>query len=78
MLDDYHLIEDGEIHEQVVFLLEHRPPRLHLVIAGRADPPPAVGPAARGGTSSSRSVPPTYDSAPTRPLRTSTESWDFS
>ena len=39
MLDDYHLIEDGEIHDLLAFLLEHRPPRLHLVIAGRADPP---------------------------------------
>ena len=38
VLDDYHLIEDSEIHQQVVFLLEHRPPRLHLVISGRADP----------------------------------------
>ena len=39
VLDDYHLLADGPVHEQVEFLLAYRPPALHLVIAGRADPP---------------------------------------
>ncbi len=39
ILDDYHLIEEKAIHEGVTFLLEHFPPRLHLFIAGRIDPP---------------------------------------
>ncbi|MFL6160625.1 MAG: LuxR C-terminal-related transcriptional regulator [Jatrophihabitantaceae bacterium] len=39
VLDDYHLIEAAEVHAGVTFLLEHRPPRLHLVLATRADPP---------------------------------------
>jgi LuxR family transcriptional regulator, maltose regulon positive regulatory protein len=38
VLDDYHLIESGDIHDSMAFLLEHQPPQLHLVIASRADP----------------------------------------
>src|SRR6266568_5111452 len=37
--DDYHLITAPAIHTSVTFLLEHLPPRLHLIIAARADPP---------------------------------------
>ena len=39
VLDDYHLIESGAVHEAMTFLLDHLPPQLHLVIATRADPP---------------------------------------
>jgi LuxR family transcriptional regulator, maltose regulon positive regulatory protein len=39
ILDDYHLIEEPSIHEAVTFLLDHLPPRLHFVLAGRAQPP---------------------------------------
>jgi LuxR family transcriptional regulator, maltose regulon positive regulatory protein len=35
ILDDYHLIEDKTIHEALAFLLDHLPPELHLVVAGR-------------------------------------------
>ena len=38
VLDDYHLVEAREIQEAMAFLLDHLPPRLHLVIASRADP----------------------------------------
>jgi LuxR family transcriptional regulator, maltose regulon positive regulatory protein len=38
-LDDYHVIESAPIHDGVAFLLDHLPPQLHLVIAGRSDPP---------------------------------------
>jgi LuxR family maltose regulon positive regulatory protein len=38
VLDDYHIIDAREVHEGMAFLLEHLPPQLHLVIAGRADP----------------------------------------
>ena len=34
------------MHASVEFLLEHRPPGLHLVLASRADPPLRAGPAA--------------------------------
>ena len=39
VLDDYHLIESESVHASVRFLLEHRPPQLRLVLAGRSDPP---------------------------------------
>lgn len=49
VLDDYHLIHCAEIHQAVAFLLEHRPPRLHLAIGSRANPPlPLAGLRAKG------------------------------
>ncbi len=39
ILDDYHVIDAEPIHRAVAFLLEHLPPRIHLVIATRSDPP---------------------------------------
>src|SRR5580692_11120587 len=39
VLDDYHLIDAGPVHESVAFLLEHLPPDRLLVVPGRADPP---------------------------------------
>ena len=42
VLDDYHLIGSQPVHASLGFLLEHRPPGLHLVLASRADPPLAL------------------------------------
>ena len=42
VLDDYHLIGAPQVHASVDFLLEHRPAGLHLVVAGRSDPPLAL------------------------------------
>jgi LuxR family maltose regulon positive regulatory protein len=39
VLDDYHVIASPDVHDGMAFLLDHMPPRLHLVIASRADPP---------------------------------------
>jgi LuxR family maltose regulon positive regulatory protein len=39
VVDDYHLIESQTIHEVLTFLIDHLPPRMHLVIATRMDPP---------------------------------------
>jgi LuxR family maltose regulon positive regulatory protein len=39
VLDDYHAIQAGPVHASLVFLLEHLPPSLCLVLASRADPP---------------------------------------
>jgi LuxR family transcriptional regulator, maltose regulon positive regulatory protein len=39
VLDDYHLVDAGPVHESVAFLLENLPPGLLLVVSGRADPP---------------------------------------
>jgi LuxR family maltose regulon positive regulatory protein len=38
ILDDYHAISDQTIHESILFLIDHLPEYLHLVIATRADP----------------------------------------
>ncbi|HLF29010.1 MAG TPA: LuxR C-terminal-related transcriptional regulator [Anaerolineae bacterium] len=38
VLDDYHLITTPVIHDALTFLLDHLPPRLHLLLASRADP----------------------------------------
>ena len=38
VLDDYHLIETQPIHDALAFLLEHLPPKMHLIIATREDP----------------------------------------
>jgi len=38
VLNDYHVIDAQDINDGMVFLLEHLPPRVHLVIATRADP----------------------------------------
>ena len=42
VLDDYHLIDSEIVHKSLGFLLEHRPPGLHLVLASRSDPPLAL------------------------------------
>ncbi|MEZ4522821.1 MAG: hypothetical protein R3A46_14425 [Thermomicrobiales bacterium] len=39
VLDDYHAIECESIHKSLAFFLDHLPPRIHLVIASRSDPP---------------------------------------
>ncbi len=39
VLDDYHLVDARDVHDGMAFLLDHLPPQLRLVIAGRADPP---------------------------------------
>ena len=39
VLDDYHEIAEGQVHEFLTALLQYPPPRLHLVICSRSDPP---------------------------------------
>jgi LuxR family maltose regulon positive regulatory protein len=38
VLDDYHVIQDQLIHYGLTFLLDHLPPQMHIVIAGRVTP----------------------------------------
>jgi LuxR family maltose regulon positive regulatory protein len=38
VLDDYHVIDNREIHDGISFLLDHLPPTAHVVISTRADP----------------------------------------
>ena len=39
VLDDYHVITGKPVHEALLFLVDHLPEQMHLVIASRADPP---------------------------------------
>jgi len=39
VLDDLHVIEVQPVHAALAFLLDHLPPRMHLVVATRSDPP---------------------------------------
>jgi LuxR family maltose regulon positive regulatory protein len=39
VLEDYHRITAQAVHDGVAFLLERLPPRVHLALATRADPP---------------------------------------
>jgi LuxR family maltose regulon positive regulatory protein len=38
VLDDYHLVDNRNVHEQVSFVVERMPQNFHLVIATRSDP----------------------------------------
>jgi LuxR family maltose regulon positive regulatory protein len=39
VLDDYHVITSEAIHKSLIFLLDHQPPQMHLIISTRMDPP---------------------------------------
>ncbi len=38
VLDDYHVIDALDVHEQMVFFLDHLPGNVHVVLATRVDP----------------------------------------
>jgi LuxR family maltose regulon positive regulatory protein len=38
VLDDYHTVDAKSIDDALAFLIEHQPPKMHLVIATREDP----------------------------------------
>jgi ATP/maltotriose-dependent transcriptional regulator MalT len=57
VLDDYHSITTHAIHRALLFLLDHLPPTLRLVIATREDPPlPLARLRARGRLSELRAA----------------------
>jgi LuxR family maltose regulon positive regulatory protein len=39
VLDDYHAVDSGAVDDALAFVLEHLPPRMHLIISTRQDPP---------------------------------------
>lgn len=39
VLDDYHVIDNIDIHTSIQFLLDNQPPSLHLMMLTRVDPP---------------------------------------
>src|SRR5919107_1716989 len=38
VLDDYHVIDASAVDDALTFLIDHLPPRMHLVVATREDP----------------------------------------
>ncbi|HZU04232.1 MAG TPA: LuxR family transcriptional regulator, partial [Ktedonobacteraceae bacterium] len=57
VLDDYHVITASPLHQALLFLVEHCPPHLHLVLASRTDPPlPLARLRARGQLSEIRAA----------------------
>ena len=38
VLDDLHLVDRADIHEQLGFLIAHLPPHVHIIVSTRADP----------------------------------------
>jgi len=43
VLDDFHVIGDREIHEQLDYLIERLPHNTHIVVAGHTEPPLRLG-----------------------------------
>jgi LuxR family maltose regulon positive regulatory protein len=39
VLDDYHVIKASAIHQALIFLLDHLPSQMHLIVVSRSDPP---------------------------------------
>ncbi len=39
ILDDFHTIQNAMLHASLLFLLDHLPPNLHLIVSTRTDPP---------------------------------------
>lgn len=39
VIDDYHLINNVDVHQAMTFILDHMPVQLHLVITSRNEPP---------------------------------------
>ncbi|MEO0563566.1 MAG: AAA family ATPase, partial [Chloroflexota bacterium] len=38
VLDDYHMLDSTEVDSALVFLIEHQPPQMHLIMTTREDP----------------------------------------
>jgi LuxR family maltose regulon positive regulatory protein len=49
VLDDYHVIDSGPIHDAITFFLHHMPANVNLVIASRVDPPLSLARLRTGG-----------------------------
>ena len=57
VLDDYHVIENREIHDSMTYFIEHLPSNAHVVMTTRSDPPlPLARLRARGDVTEVRSA----------------------
>ena len=39
VIDDYHLINNSTIHQDMIFFIENLPPSIHLIVTTRSEPP---------------------------------------
>ena len=39
VVDDYHLIQSSDVHNSLIFFLDHQPANFHLILLTREDPP---------------------------------------
>ena len=39
VLDDFHVITDQQVNDEVIFFLDSMPPQMHLILSTRTDPP---------------------------------------
>ncbi|MAT42839.1 MAG: hypothetical protein CL609_10885 [Anaerolineaceae bacterium] len=39
ILDDFHLISQTKVHDFLIFIVDHLPPQIHLIVTSRIDPP---------------------------------------
>ena len=72
--DDWHLIDDPQVHRALVHLLDFAPHNLSLILTSRTRPAPAALAAAPCAASSPRSTPTPCGSTSTRPARSSSTS----
>lgn len=42
VLDDYHMISNPDIHQDLMYLIENQPQALHIILITRADPPLSI------------------------------------
>ncbi len=42
VLDDYHVIDNADVHQSLGFLIDHAPRGMQVAVAGRSDPPLAL------------------------------------
>ena len=43
VVDDFHVLLDAQVHDLLTYVIDNQPPGMHLVLAGRSDPPWPLG-----------------------------------
>jgi len=43
VVDDFHVLLDPQVHDLLTYVIDNQPPGMHLVLAGRSDPPWPLG-----------------------------------
>ena len=76
VLDDFHLVDSSEVHEQVEYFLSYLPANVRLVVASRQDPPlPVARLRARGQLTELRADDLRFDRAETSAMLSALTGW---